>query len=40
VEYLQALNLAYETMTQYLNAVYTYNQTIIKLEKLTASELK
>jgi len=40
VEYLQALNLAYETMTQYLNAVYTYNQSIIKLEKLTASELK
>ena len=40
VEYLQALNLAYETKTQYLNSVYNYNQSIIKLENLTAGELK
>lgn len=40
VEYLQALNIAYETRTQYLNSVYSYNQSIIKLEKLTSGDLK
>lgn len=40
VEYLQALNLAYETRTQYLNAIFNYNNSIINLEKLTAGELK
>ena len=40
VEYLQSLNLAYDTRTQYLNAIYNYNQSIIKLEKLTAGDLK
>ncbi|MBL8007930.1 MAG: TolC family protein [Ignavibacteria bacterium] len=40
VEYLQALNLAYETRTQYLNSIYNFNQSIIKLEKLTSGDLK
>ena len=40
VEYLQALQIVYETRTQYLNAVYNYNKSIIKLENLTTSELK
>jgi cobalt-zinc-cadmium resistance protein CzcA len=40
VEYLQALNIAYETRTQYLNSIYNYNKSIIKLEKLTAGEIK
>ncbi len=40
LEYLQALNLAYETRTQYLDAIYNYNQSIINLEKLTAGEIK
>lgn len=40
VEYLQALNLSYETQSQYLNAIFEYNNTIINLEKLTAGEIK
>ncbi|HMQ69092.1 MAG TPA: TolC family protein [Ignavibacteria bacterium] len=40
VEYLQSLNLAYDTQTQYLKALYNYNQSIIKLEKLSAGDLK
>lgn len=40
VEYLQALNIAYETRTQYLNSIYNYNLSIIKLEKLTSGDLK
>lgn len=40
VEYLQALNLAYETRTLYLYAIFNYNITIINLEKLTAGEIK
>ena len=40
VEYLQALNIAYETRTQYLNSIYNYNKSIIKLEKLTSGDLK
>ena len=40
VEYLQALNIAYETRTQYLNSIYNYNQSIIKLEKLISGDIK
>lgn len=40
VEYLQTLNIAYETRIQYLNSIYNYNQSIIKLEKLTSGDLK
>lgn len=40
VEYLNALNLTYDTKTQYLNSIYNYNQSIINMEKLTAGELK
>lgn len=40
VEYLQALNIVYETQTQYLKSIYNYNQSIIKLEKLTSGDLK
>ena len=40
VEYLQALDIAYETRTQYLNSIYNYNQSIIKLEKLTSGDFK
>lgn len=40
VEYLQSLNIAYETRVQYLNSIYNYNQSIIKLEKLTSGDLK
>lgn len=40
VEYLQALNIAYETRTQYLNSIYNYSKSIIKLEKLTSGDLK
>lgn len=40
VEYLQSLNIVYETRTQYLNSIYNYNQSIIKLEKLTSGDLK
>ncbi len=40
VEYLNALNLVYETKTQFLNTVYNYNRSIIEMEKLTAGEIK
>ena len=40
VEYLQVLNIAYETRTQYLNSIYNYSKSIIKLEKLTSGDLK
>ncbi len=40
VEYLQALNIAYEANTQYLNSVFNYNKSVITLEKLTGGELK
>ncbi|MBS1551955.1 MAG: TolC family protein [Bacteroidetes bacterium] len=40
VEYLQSLNIAYETRIQYLNSIYNYNKSIIKLEKLTSGDLK
>lgn len=40
VEYLQALQIVYETRVQNLNAVFSYNQSIIKLENISAGELK
>lgn len=40
VEYLQALQIVYETRTQYLNAVYEYNSSINKLKKITAGDIK
>lgn len=40
VEYQQALQTVYETRTQYLNSIYDYNISIIKLENIIAGELK
>jgi len=40
VEYLQALQIVYETRVQNLKAVFSYNQSIIKLENISAGELK
>ncbi len=40
MEYLQALNLAFETRAQYLNSILNYNLAIINLENLTAGNLK
>jgi len=40
VEYLQTLQIVYETRTQYLNAIYNYNSSINKLEKITAGDIK
>ncbi|HAY34736.1 MAG TPA: hypothetical protein DCY06_11455 [Bacteroidetes bacterium] len=40
VEYQQALQIVYETKTQYLNSIYGYNISIIKLENIIAGELK
>ena len=40
VEYLQALNLAFETKVQYLNSIFNYNKAIINLENLTTENLK
>ncbi len=40
IEYLQALETVYETRVQYLNTIYSYNQSLINLEKITAGELK
>lgn len=40
VEYLQALKTAYETKTQYLNTIYNYNRSILKLESIVAGEIK
>jgi len=39
-EYLQSLNIVYDTRVQFLNATYSYNQSIINLEKITAGDLK
>jgi len=36
IEYLQALNVWLDTKTQYSNSIYNYNNSIIKLEKITA----
>lgn len=38
-EYLQSLNIANETRSQYLEALYNYNISIITLERLTGLEL-
>jgi cobalt-zinc-cadmium resistance protein CzcA len=40
VEYLQALQIVYETRTQYLNSIYSYTKSIMKLEKITAGEIR
>jgi len=40
VEYLQALNLAFETRAQYHNSIFKYNIAIINLENLTAGNIK
>ncbi|MGH2574423.1 MAG: TolC family protein, partial [Ignavibacteria bacterium] len=40
VEYLQALNVSYDTKTQYLNSIFSYKNSIIRLEKITAGEIK
>ncbi|MDQ3019191.1 MAG: TolC family protein [Bacteroidota bacterium] len=39
-EYLQALNIGNETRTQYLEALYNYNLSIINLERLTGKEIQ
>lgn len=40
VEYLQVLQTVYETRTQYLQTIYNYNKSILKLENLVAGEIK
>lgn len=40
VEYLQSLQLVYETKSQYVNSLYNYNHSIIKLKNLIAGEFK
>ncbi|MBL8015658.1 MAG: TolC family protein [Ignavibacteria bacterium] len=40
VEYLQALQIIYDTRTQYLSSLYTYYSSITKLEKLTGGDIK
>lgn len=40
VEYLQSLQLVYETKSQYVNSLYNYNNSIIKLKNLIAGEFK
>lgn len=40
VEYLQALQIVYETRTQYLSSLFGYYTTIFKLEKLIGGEIK
>lgn len=40
VEYLQALSVVYDTKTEYMNAVYNYNISLLNLEKITAGALK
>jgi cobalt-zinc-cadmium resistance protein CzcA len=40
IEYLQALNVWFDTKTQYSNSIYNYNYSIIKLEKFTAGDIK
>jgi len=40
VEYLQALQIVYDTKTQYYNALYNYYSSIFKLEKLIAGDIK
>lgn len=38
-QYLQAINIANETIMQYMEALYDYNISIIKLESLTGKEI-
>jgi cobalt-zinc-cadmium resistance protein CzcA len=40
VEYLQALRVVYETRTQYLNSLFNFYNSLFKLEKLTAGDIK
>ncbi len=40
VEYLQALQIVYDTRTQYLRSLSSYYTSIFKLEKLIAGEIK
>jgi len=40
VEYLQALQIIYDTRTQYLNSLFMYHSAITKLEKLTGGDIK
>lgn len=40
VEYLQALQIVYETRTQYLKSLFNYYASIFKLEKLIGGEIK
>ncbi|MEO6694669.1 MAG: TolC family protein [Ignavibacteria bacterium] len=39
-EYLQSLRIVYDTRIQFLNAINSYNQSIINLEQITAGEIK
>ena len=39
-EYLQSLRIVYDTRIQFLNAIYSYNQSIINLEQITAGDIK
>jgi cobalt-zinc-cadmium resistance protein CzcA len=40
VEYLQALALSYDIKTQFATAIYNYNNSIIRLEKIISGEMK
>lgn len=40
VEYLMALQIIYDTRTQYLNSLFIYNSVITELEKLTGGDIK
>ena len=40
VEYLQALQIIYDTRTQYQNSLYTYYSSLTRLEKLTGGDIK
>lgn len=39
-EYLQALEVVYETKTQFLKLIYAYNKSIINLEKIISGDIK
>jgi len=40
VEYLQVITVVYDTKIQYINSIYNYQNSILKLENLIAGELK
>ncbi len=40
VEYLQVITVVYDTKIQYLNSIYNYQISILKLENLIAGEIK